>query len=99
MSGLDMTSASALRLYTRRDAAKYLHDVRGIPCRPSRLDKDAMSIDGAEPLLPPPVARFGRTHLYTLEQIEAYAERLVKTNPPNASASPPGLQVTKRGAP
>lgn len=71
------------RFYTRKDAAKYLQEMRGIPCRPSRLAKDAMSIDGAEPLLPAPVARFGRIQLYTLEQINAYADRLVvKLEPP-----------------
>ena len=66
------------RLYTRKDAVKYIRDKHGIPCRPSRLAKDAMSIDGAEPLLPSPAARFGRTNLYTEDQIETYAERLVK---------------------
>ena len=76
-------SGSVGRLYTRKEAAKHLQDVHGIPCRPSRLAKDAMSIDGAAPLLPAPVARFGRTNLYTLDQIDAYAERLVKIEPPN----------------
>ena len=44
-----------------------------------------MSIDGAEPRLPPPAARFGRTHLYTLDQIDAYAARPVQ--PPKEAAA------------
>jgi hypothetical protein len=85
------------RLYTRKDAAKYLQEVRGIPCRPSRLAKDSMSKDGAAPLLPPAVARFGRTHLYTLDQIEGYAERLVRIEPPKEVVGPPSHEPQREG--
>ena len=42
-----------------------------------------MSVDGAEPVLPPAVARFGRTKLYSLDQFDSYGDRLVNIEAPD----------------
>jgi hypothetical protein len=67
------------RHYTRKTGLDLIHETFGIRVPESRFDKDAM-VDADPPRLTPaprPVATYGRTHLYTEEQILRYGESLI----------------------
>jgi hypothetical protein len=65
--------------YTRKTGAELISKTFGIPFPKSRFDKDAMSIDGREPVAPKPIARYGNVDLYTERQILAYGASLIRT--------------------
>ena len=74
-----MSHPSKPRHYTRKTGAALIREVYGIDFPDSRFDKDAISKKGQEPLAPAPVAVYGRTHLYTEEQILAYGNSLIRS--------------------
>jgi hypothetical protein len=69
------------RLYTRRDAVDYIRGKWGIPITVARIAQDAMTANGRTPIMPPAHARFGNRYLYTAEQLELYAGRLLQDGP------------------
>ena len=73
------TDSKLQHYYTRKTGAARIGEKRGIPFPKSRFDKDAMSKDGRAPVAPKPVARYGNVDLYTEEQIDSYAESLIKS--------------------
>jgi hypothetical protein len=88
------------RLYTRRDAPEYIKEKFGIPVGRSRIAKDAM--DGGA--FPQPTKVFGKSFLYTAEQLDAYAETLIEEVTPevlekakrNGAKAPPGGSGTQQ---
>ena len=69
------------RLYTRRAGADYIRAVHGIPVTVQRMARDAMVAGGREPVMPSPEKRFGNRYLYTAQQLDLYASRLLQDGP------------------
>jgi hypothetical protein len=89
-----MLEAPQRLYYTRRDAAEYIQKKFGIPVGRSRIAKDAM--DGGA--FPQPTKIFGKSFLYTAEQLDAYALTLIDEVTPAALVKPKRALHTKAQA-
>jgi hypothetical protein len=76
-----MVQVEKRRHFTRRSGVELIRETFGVEVPVSRFEKDAM--DGRAPA---PVAVYGRTHLYTEEQILAYGESLIQPIAPQNAA-------------
>lgn len=77
---MDMPTKTSKKkpLLTRKTGAELITKTFGFPFPVSRFEKDAMQDDDRPAKAPKPVAIYGRTHLYTEEQILAYGQSLIR---------------------
>ena len=86
-----MVQVQKRRHFTRRSGVELIRETFGVDVPVSRFEKDAM--DGRAPA---PVAVYGRTHLYTEEQILAYGESLIQPTAPQNSADHKSASASRK---